>query len=158
MNSDHSNIPYGLERIHRYFCYVCGTLLPHKLEASDALICRKCNTFTFMRWFTGMEVSFTNQPRCHQKEPITTEATSDYFKSMLKRAKKILKSEITLKQALESQYTDEPFQDGPSVRKECSYCGNDRMTYVTLQTRSADEGQTVIYTCTQCLKKEVENT
>ncbi|KAF6775611.1 DNA-directed RNA polymerase subunit [Paragonimus kellicotti] len=92
-----------------------------------------------MRWFTGMEVSFTNQPRYPQHEPTTTEATSDYFKSMLKRAKKILKSEITLKQALESQYTEEPFQDGPSVRKECSYCGNDRMTvHLNLILRSAD--------------------
>ncbi|GAA56216.1 DNA-directed RNA polymerase I subunit RPA12 [Clonorchis sinensis] len=155
--NDPSAVPHGLERSHRYFCYVCGTLLPHKLEATDSLICRKCHTPTFMHWFNGMEVSFTNELRGRDWSSLQN-TDSDYFKPMLKRAKKILKSELTLKQALESQYADEPSQDGPSIRKECAYCGNDRMTYVTLQTRSADEGQTVIYTCTQCAKKEVENT
>ncbi|CAH8478248.1 unnamed protein product [Dicrocoelium dendriticum] len=77
---------------------------------------------------------------------------------MLKRAKKILRSELSLKEDLEAELTHNSTDDGPSIRKECAYCGNDRMTYVTLQTRSADEGQTVIYTCTQCSKKEVENT
>ncbi|VDP91530.1 unnamed protein product [Echinostoma caproni] len=156
MTQDASLVPHGLERSHRYFCYVCGTLLPHKLVATDSLVCRRCNTSTYMRWFTGMEVSFTD--RTAQQESADSEMNSAYFKSMLKRAKKILKSEQTLKQTLESQLTEEPNQDGPSVRKECAYCGNDRMTYVTLQTRSADEGQTVIYTCTQCSKKEVEYT
>ncbi|CAH8536589.1 unnamed protein product [Schistosoma rodhaini] len=80
---------------------------------------------------------------------------------MIRGAKKILRSEIALKEALESQFENSTSQstfDGPSIRKECAYCGNDRMTYVTVQTRSADEGQTVIYTCTQFSEKEIENT
>lgn len=39
---------------------------------------------------------------------------------------------------------------GPVVDMECKSCGNGQMTYATLQTRSADEGQTVFYTCTKC--------
>uniref|UniRef100_T1J7T5 DNA-directed RNA polymerase subunit n=1 Tax=Strigamia maritima TaxID=126957 RepID=T1J7T5_STRMM len=39
---------------------------------------------------------------------------------------------------------------GPLVDRKCPKCGNDQMTFATLQTRSADEGQTVFYTCTQC--------
>ncbi|CAH8538815.1 unnamed protein product [Heterobilharzia americana] len=164
MLQKHSNPPIGLERMHRYFCYVCGTLLPHKLEVNDSLICRKCKTSTFMRWFINMEASFNTKAKSNQTYHTDNdeyESTCLFFPSMIKGAKKILRSEIALNQALESQFendTPQPTFDGPSIRKECAYCGNDRMTYVTLQTRSADEGQTVIYTCTQCAKKEIENT
>lgn len=40
--------------------------------------------------------------------------------------------------------------DGPIVERLCPKCGNDQMSYATLQLRSADEGQTVFYTCTNC--------
>ena len=36
------------------------------------------------------------------------------------------------------------------VQKECPKCGCKKMTYATRQTRSADEGQTVFYTCPKC--------
>lgn len=41
-------------------------------------------------------------------------------------------------------------EEGPVVEKKCPKCGNERMSYATLQLRSADEGQTVFYTCTKC--------
>lgn len=47
--------------------------------------------------------------------------------------------------------------DGPVVDRKCPKCGNDKMSYATLQLRSADEGQTVFYTCTKCKYKENEN-
>lgn len=40
--------------------------------------------------------------------------------------------------------------DGPIVERQCPQCQNDKMSYATLQLRSADEGQTVFYTCTKC--------
>lgn len=40
--------------------------------------------------------------------------------------------------------------DGPVVDRQCPQCQNDKMSYATLQLRSADEGQTVFYTCTKC--------
>lgn len=40
--------------------------------------------------------------------------------------------------------------DGPVVERQCPQCQNDKMSYATLQLRSADEGQTVFYTCTKC--------
>lgn len=41
-------------------------------------------------------------------------------------------------------------EDGPVVERKCPKCGNDRMSYATIQLRSADEGQTVFFTCTKC--------
>jgi DNA-directed RNA polymerase I subunit RPA12 len=40
--------------------------------------------------------------------------------------------------------------DGCVVERKCPNCKNDKMSYVTLQLRSADEGQTVFYTCIRC--------
>lgn len=48
-------------------------------------------------------------------------------------------------------------QEGPIVDRKCPNCGNETMSYATLQLRSADEGQTVFYTCTKCKFKESEN-
>jgi len=47
--------------------------------------------------------------------------------------------------------------DDPTVDRECSKCGYGKMSYTTLQLRSADEGQTVFFTCLKCKHKEVEN-
>ena len=38
----------------------------------------------------------------------------------------------------------------------CSKCGNPEMTYKAMQTRSADEGQTLFYFCPNCKYSEVE--
>ena len=46
---------------------------------------------------------------------------------------------------------------GPVVERTCRQCGNGRMRYATVQLRSADEGQTVFYTCTECEFTENEN-
>lgn len=47
--------------------------------------------------------------------------------------------------------------DGPEIERKCKICGHDKQTYSTLQTRSADEGQTVFYTCVKCGAQENEN-
>ncbi|KAM0688484.1 DNA-directed RNA polymerase I subunit RPA12 [Conglomerata obtusa] len=39
------------------------------------------------------------------------------------------------------------------IRFKCNRCGNEEMNYNTIQTRSADEGQTVFYEC-ECGYKE----
>ena len=45
---------------------------------------------------------------------------------------------------------------GPIVERRCSKCESEQMYYFTLQTRSADEGQTVFYTCVKCSRQETE--
>lgn len=49
-----------------------------------------------------------------------------------------------------SNVKKEADDEGPILERKCRKCGNERMSYSTLQLRSADEGQTVFYTCTKC--------
>ncbi|XP_068603481.1 DNA-directed RNA polymerase I subunit RPA12 [Brachionichthys hirsutus] len=46
---------------------------------------------------------------------------------------------------------------GPVVDRRCSRCNQEGMVYHTRQTRSADEGQTVFFTCTRCRHQEKED-
>lgn len=57
----------------------------------------------------------------------------------------------------QAQEDNEDEAEGPVIDRKCSKCGNGKMSYATLQLRSADEGQTVFYTCTKCNFKETEN-
>uniref|UniRef100_A0A915C547 DNA-directed RNA polymerase subunit n=1 Tax=Parascaris univalens TaxID=6257 RepID=A0A915C547_PARUN len=53
--------------------------------------------------------------------------------------------------------TKEADVENPIVEKICEKCGHDKMSYACRQTRSADEGQTVFYTCLNCKYSIVEN-
>ena len=47
--------------------------------------------------------------------------------------------------------------DGPVIERKCPKCGHDKMSYAAIQLRSADEGQTVFFTCLKCKYKESES-
>nr|CAD7430731.1 unnamed protein product [Timema monikensis] len=59
-----------------------------------------------------------------------------------------LSSQVKSKKRHSRGKQEEP--EGPVVERRCQHCNNDKMSYATLQLRSADEGQTVFYTCTKC--------
>lgn len=40
--------------------------------------------------------------------------------------------------------------DQATVSEQCPKCNHDRASFYTMQLRSADEGQTVFYTCLKC--------
>ncbi|XP_034017398.1 DNA-directed RNA polymerase I subunit RPA12 isoform X2 [Thalassophryne amazonica] len=46
---------------------------------------------------------------------------------------------------------------GPVIDRRCGRCGKEGMVYHTRQMRSADEGQTVFFTCTHCRYQEKED-
>ncbi|AWP04971.1 putative DNA-directed RNA polymerase I subunit RPA12 isoform 2 [Scophthalmus maximus] len=46
---------------------------------------------------------------------------------------------------------------GPVIDRRCSRCNKEGMVYHTRQMRSADEGQTVFFTCTNCRYQEKED-
>ncbi|XP_073475411.1 DNA-directed RNA polymerase I subunit RPA12 isoform X2 [Aquarana catesbeiana] len=52
--------------------------------------------------------------------------------------------------ALSNEAEETGALNGPLIDRRCSRCGYEKMVYYTRQMRSADEGQTVFYTCVQC--------
>ncbi|KAM8974196.1 DNA-directed RNA polymerase I subunit RPA12 [Pelodytes ibericus] len=59
--------------------------------------------------------------------------------------------------ALSNEAEESGALKGPLIDRRCSRCGFEKMVYHTRQMRSADEGQTVFYTCTQCRFQEKED-
>ncbi|KAL9894984.1 DNA-directed RNA polymerase I subunit RPA12 [Glossina fuscipes] len=113
---------------HPEFCPSCGTIFPH-LDKKNDITCYNCKKVFPAEILGDQTVEYTLHFNYYDPE-------------MLSRKKK-------------QKEEDEP--EGPIVERKCSKCGCETMTYATLQLRSADEGQTVFYTCTKCKSKEVEN-
>jgi DNA-directed RNA polymerase I subunit RPA12 len=65
-------------------------------------------------------------------------------------------NKIPSKKSLE-KVDDADEAEGPVIDRKCPKCPGNKMSYATLQLRSADEGQTVFYTCVACGFKETEN-
>nr|SVE73343.1 EOG090X0LKA [Ceriodaphnia reticulata] len=109
------------------FCPRCGAILP-TLGIHGGLACVVCKFEIDIEVMEELEVKYT----------IEFNTKSDYIE------------EQQLKSAQSKT-------DGPLVERKCPKCGNDTMSYASLQLRSADEGQTIFYTCPKCQYKETEN-
>nr|SVE75543.1 EOG090X0LKA [Daphnia dolichocephala] len=109
------------------FCPKCGAILPI-LGAKGGLVCIVCK----------FEIDIEVMEEVVVKYSIEFNNRRDYIE------------EQQLKHAQSKS-------DGPLVERKCPKCGNDTMSYASLQLRSADEGQTIFYTCTKCQHKETEN-
>ncbi|CAG2165829.1 unnamed protein product [Oppiella nova] len=112
------------------FCEKCGSILPLPLsmDVVKEIRCHACEHVVDAKRFHG--VAATTRIVFNTKSLInkgSTEAT----------------------RGSQSQ--------GPVVERKCQKCGHERQTFATLQTRSADEGQTVFYTCLNCGAQENEN-
>lgn len=106
------------------FCVTCGALLPLP-DQSEFLRCKACGSMIDVKKLEGIKIySFKK-----------------YNQDKLKSAE-----ELERLRHMESAATD----NGPVVKRQCPKCQHKKMTYTTRQTRSADEGQTVFYTCLKC--------
>lgn len=59
-------------------------------------------------------------------------------------------------ETLQTNIEEGETSSGPLADRKCSKCGHEKMSYATRQTRSADEGQTVFFTCLNCKSQEIE--
>ena len=109
------------------FCPSCGALLP-SLSAKGDVVCVVCKFVVPSSLFGEKVVQYVV-----------------HFNSQENAAAK-KKRNISGDQA-----------DGPVIERKCSKCGHDQMSYAAIQLRSADEGQTVFFTCLKCKYKESEN-
>ncbi|XP_059469934.1 DNA-directed RNA polymerase I subunit RPA12 [Neocloeon triangulifer] len=115
------------------FCASCGSIMP-VLQPNGGLTCYTCTKSYPVDELDANEVHYVLHFNSVDADQLETE----------KKRKKKRKHA-----AAEAE--------GPVVERKCPKCGNDVMSYATLQLRSADEGQTVFYTCTKCKYKETEN-
>jgi DNA-directed RNA polymerase subunit M len=107
------------------FCPKCSSLLyPKKKDGKKVLYCKMCDI---------------------EKEP---DATSTAFK--LNSVK--LDHELDKTLTKDEKYFKSVFGDRPSER-DCPRCGG-KMMMSSRQTRSADEGPTIFFTCQICQKQE----
>lgn len=113
------------------FCSLCGSILPLPTSENNQIQCRVCSTAINISSVHGIEIHSFKSYNQHKLR--STE-------------------EIERMKEIESVAT----KHGPVVERECSKCSHKKMTYTTRQTRSADEGQTVFYTCLKCNFTETE--
>ncbi|AQZ16945.1 RPA12 (YJR063W) [Zygosaccharomyces parabailii] len=109
------------------FCLDCGDLLenPSTVEGIE-IECSQCQAKYPKSKFSNLKV--------------VTSTSADAFPSSLKLKQSVVKTSLG---------RDE-LKEGATIKEKCPKCGNDEMHYYTLQLRSADEGATVFYTCTNC--------
>ncbi|ODQ53956.1 DNA-directed RNA polymerase I subunit A12 [Saitoella complicata NRRL Y-17804] len=109
------------------FCQDCGNLLDS--SSSDAfIVCNQCGASLSTSALSNLEVRTHSSPTA--------------FPSALRQKQSLV-------QGLQTQEQEE----AAVIEEKCPNCGNEEMTFHTLQLRSADEGATVFYNCPRCAYK-----
>eukprot|EP00794_Sanderia_malayensis_P007882 gene7882-8733_t len=116
--------------------------------SSDANFCSECGSILPLPG----EENYIHCRICSHKYVMSNAKSSEIHSSKVYNEER-----IALARSMElKNFEKEIEQSGPVTKRKCSNCGNDKMTYITRQTRSTDEGQTVFFTCTKCKFKETE--
>uniref|UniRef100_A0A914PP10 DNA-directed RNA polymerase subunit n=1 Tax=Panagrolaimus davidi TaxID=227884 RepID=A0A914PP10_9BILA len=88
---------------------------------------------------------------------ITCEGCGNQWTVKEKKAEVVYIREKIYDNHMDSNDLAEDGEEGAAtVDHVCSKCEHTRATYSTMQTRSADEGQTVFYKCLRCGRKDIE--
>ncbi|WBW73281.1 DNA-directed RNA polymerase complex I TFIIS subunit Rpa12 [Schizosaccharomyces osmophilus] len=103
------------------FCSECGNLL--ESTTAQWTTCDQCQSVYPSSQFANLAVETKSGPNA--------------FPSALKLKHSIVQ-------------VDTQKEEAATIDEKCPKCGNDQMTFHTLQLRSADEGSTVFYECPRC--------
>uniref|UniRef100_A0A3B3Z841 DNA-directed RNA polymerase subunit n=2 Tax=Periophthalmus magnuspinnatus TaxID=409849 RepID=A0A3B3Z841_9GOBI len=87
-------------------------------------------------------------PRCSFSIPVTEFAGREILSTVVFNPEQ---STMALQKDEDSELK------GPVIDRRCSRCNKEGMIYHTRQMRSADEGQTVFFTCLHCRYQEKED-
>ncbi|XP_046875389.1 DNA-directed RNA polymerase I subunit RPA12 [Hypomesus transpacificus] len=90
-----------------------------------------------------------NCPRCSFSIPVIDFASQKITSTVIFNP--IEQSSVTLEDEEDSELK------GAVIDRRCSRCNKEGMVYHTRQMRSADEGQTVFFTCIHCRYQEKED-
>ncbi|GFN97474.1 DNA-directed RNA polymerase subunit [Plakobranchus ocellatus] len=120
------------------FCPMCGSVLPAPGLTSDNVPCSRC---PFRR-------------NIQEYHDVVEEFEIHYCTPKSKKKKK--KRDMEEAHNVKTENSKETEFQGPTVERQCPRCSHDTMFYTTRQTRSADEGQTVFYTCAKCRFQDIE--
>ncbi|PIA19423.1 RNA polymerase I subunit A12.2 [Coemansia reversa NRRL 1564] len=105
------------------FCITCGNLLDNPGD-QDHIVCHACGDAQEGSHFEGTETVSRSQETA--------------FPSQLRNKRSLV------------QGVGQTERVNARVEEVCRQCGENEMTFYTMQMRSADEGQTVFYKCVKC--------
>ncbi|ESK95578.1 dna-directed rna polymerase i kda polypeptide [Moniliophthora roreri MCA 2997] len=106
------------------FCPTCGSLLKLPEDSEPNVICDQC----------GHQEPATS----YENIEVTTRSHPDAFPSPLRQKRKT------------QTKSHDSGDKGTMVDEKCPACGHMKAFYKEMQTRSADEGATIFYTCADC--------
>ncbi|KAJ1723774.1 DNA-directed RNA polymerase I core subunit rpa12 [Coemansia erecta] len=106
------------------FCSTCGNLLDNPGD-QDHIVCHACGDARAGTEFEGTETVSRSQDSA--------------FPSRLRNKRSLVQGVGASTERVNAR-----------VEETCPRCGENEMTFYTMQMRSADEGQTVFYSCVKC--------
>ncbi|KAJ3298054.1 DNA-directed RNA polymerase I core subunit rpa12 [Rhizoclosmatium sp. JEL0117] len=146
--------PKGQTQKHSLiFCPDCGSLLdpPESLETN--VQCRLCACIirsegkptVFNLSSTPWGLIYTHLVPDFDAVEVITQSNASAFPE---------RPSVNKKKEGEEEDTIAHLRDGATIKEKCPKCDAPEMVFHTAQLRSADEGQTIFYSCVKCGFKE----
>ncbi|ESO08954.1 hypothetical protein HELRODRAFT_73994 [Helobdella robusta] len=110
--------------------------------------CKKCGTIMQTPEESNKSFALCYNSKCGHTEPIEASCQETTYELLYNT------QQITNKKNDNEEYNRVL---GPTIERQCSFCRYRLAAYFTRQMRSADEGQSVFYTCLNCKRVERED-